>query len=219
MSILIAYEKTFSSITLFKESWEIFKQNKTFYIKNVLVFGLIALIADGLAEDKSMKLIDIVLQIINLIASWYGTYVLIKGSLSLIDHKPIGEDVYDITPGTVMSLLGASFLVMLGVIVGTVLLIIPGIIVALRTQFANYIVIDTGMHALPAVKKSFALTKGYFWSLVRLFMVFILLAIISVFPFLGFGFIITMPLFVITMARVYRIVSSEQSSIVETVQA
>lgn len=197
-------KKTFSAIAVLKDSWKLFLANKKFYLEVVLVFGLIAVVADLLTEDGSMRLVDVVLSIINAVATWYGSMVLMKASLSIAAHKPIAPDVYSFTPSTIFYLILTSILTGLGVLIGTILLIIPGIMFALRSSLAQYIVLEEKLAAVPAIKKSLALTKGYSWSLLRLILCFIVLAVISVFPLFGLGFIILMPVSTLAISLVYR---------------
>jgi uncharacterized membrane protein len=54
----------------------------------------------------------------------------------------------------------ASAFVMIGVIAGTFLLVLPGVIVYLRTRFVPYLVADAGLGAFEAIRESFRLTQG-----------------------------------------------------------
>jgi uncharacterized membrane protein len=56
--------------------------------------------------------------------------------------------------------LGASLLYVLSIIAGTILLIIPGILAAVRYSMASFLVVDRGMGPLEAMRKSAEITKG-----------------------------------------------------------
>lgn len=64
-----------------------------------------------------------------------------------------------------LSLFGVGFIYGLGVGVGFVLLIIPGIWLAVRYSMALFIVVGEGVGTSEALKRSAAYTKGYFWAI------------------------------------------------------
>ena len=72
----------------------------------------------------------------------------------------------------------ANLIVVALVILGFVMLIIPGIIIACRLAFVSYLVMDKNMEAMKAVEKSWQMTKGHGWTIFGM-------AIISFFLFIG----------------------------------
>jgi len=75
------------------------------------------------------------------------------------------------------------------VVIGFVMLIIPGIIIACRLTFVSYLVMDKKMEALTAIEESWRLTKGYGWTIfamgiVSFFMIIfgILMLIVGILP-------------------------------------
>ena len=75
------------------------------------------------------------------------------------------------------------------VVIGFIMLIIPGIIIACRLTFVSYLVMDKKMDAVTAVEESWRLTKGYGWTifamgLVSFFMIIfgILMLIVGILP-------------------------------------
>ena len=51
------------------------------------------------------------------------------------------------------------------IVIGFIMLIVPGIIFACRLAFVPYLVIDKNMEAMEALKASWAMTKGHGWSI------------------------------------------------------
>ena len=209
-------KKTFNVIQVLKDSWKLFLANKKFYLKTVLIFGLIAVVADMLSEDKSRRLVDVVLALISMVAYWYGTIVLMKASLAVTSGKPITEETSHLSWSAVFSLIVGSILVGIGSIVGFVLFVIPGLIFALRASLTQYIILDQNEKAIGAIKKSLALTKGYFWSFFRLTLCFVVLGIISVIPLMGLGFILLTPISTLMLSSVYRKLQTPVGETVET---
>jgi uncharacterized membrane protein len=71
----------------------------------------------------------------------------------------------------------ANLLVSIIVGVGFVLLIVPGIIFACKLTFVPFLVMDKKMEAVAAIKKSWAMTKGYSWTIFGMAIVSIFIAI------------------------------------------
>ena len=59
----------------------------------------------------------------------------------------------------------ANLIVTALIIIGFVMLIIPGIIIACRLAFVTYLVMDKNMEAMKAVEKSWQMTRGHGWTI------------------------------------------------------
>lgn len=197
-------KNTFSVFDTLKSAWQLFLVHKKFYLKTVLIFGGIALVADWMADDKSGRLVDTLLSLISTISSWYGSIILMKASLAVSKNQPIPQDVSTVSWQTLLALFVGSILVGIGSLIGFLLLIVPGIIFAVRTSLTSYVILDGEVKIIPAIKKSMALTKGYFWSFARLFLCICVLAVVSVFPLIGLGFIVLVPVSTLTFSLIYR---------------
>ncbi|WP_340112426.1 hypothetical protein [Maribellus mangrovi] len=77
-----------------------------------------------------------------------------------------------------LNIILANLIVSALVILGTMMLIIPGIIVACRLVFVSYLVMDKDMDAMKAVEKSWQMTRGHGWKVFGM-------AILSFFIFIG----------------------------------
>lgn len=197
-------KNTFSAFDTLKSAWQLFLVHKKFYLKTVLIFGAIALVADWMSDDKSMRLVDLILSIISGVASWYGSMILMKASLSVAKGQPIPENVTSVTWQVALALVVSSFLVGLGTFIGFFLLVVPGVIFAIRSSLTQYVILDGEAKIIPAIKKSMALTKGYFWSFFRLMLCVCALALLSVFPLMGLGFIVLVPVVTLALSLIYR---------------
>jgi hypothetical protein len=72
----------------------------------------------------------------------------------------------------------ANLIVTALVMIGIVMLIIPGIIIACRLAFVSYLVMDKNMEAMKAVEESWRLTRGYGWTIFGI-------GVISIFVFIA----------------------------------
>lgn len=88
-----------------------------------------------------------------------------------------------------LSIILANLLVFSLVLIGIIMLIIPGIIISCRLAFVSYLVMDKKLDPIAAVEESWRLTKGYGWTifamgLVSFFIIIagLILLIIGIFP-------------------------------------
>jgi len=91
-------------------------------------------------------------------------------------------------------IIGVSFLVMLGAGVGFVLLIVPGIILALMWSAAFPICVIEKLGPIKSLGRSAFLTKGHRWSLLGLFILFVVVAWVVYAVLLGVLFAIRSPI-------------------------
>jgi uncharacterized membrane protein len=103
----------------------------------------------------------------------------------------------------------ANIVVGLFVIAGIILLVLPGVIVAMATCFASYIIIDmdknvpfVGRSFWTAIKKSYEMTKGMKWKLFGFFLVLFGLNILGAVALIV-GLMVTIPVSMIALAAIY----------------
>lgn len=102
-----------------------------------------------------------------------------------------------------------EFLVALAVFVGILLLIVPGIILALMFSQAEYIIKDDKeIGCVDAMQQSAAMMQGHKWEYFVLVLSFIGWAILSVLT-LGIGFLFLAPYYQTTMAHYYEDLKQE----------
>ncbi|KND51243.1 MAG: hypothetical protein ABA06_02945 [Parcubacteria bacterium C7867-001] len=99
--------------------------------------------------------------------------------------------------------LGVNVLAVIIVLIGFILLIIPGIIASLAIMFAQYLVVDKGLNPIAAVKESARLTKGKRWKLLGFLLAIVgvnLLGLIA----LGIGMFVSVPVSIFAVVHMYR---------------
>ena len=84
----------------------------------------------------------------------------------------------------------AGLVVAIVVVLGLLMLIVPGIIFACRLTFVPYLIIDEKMEAMEALKTSWAMTKGHGWTIFGMALLAILIVIAGLIV-LFFGVIIS----------------------------
>jgi uncharacterized membrane protein len=195
----------FSKTDLLKEAWELFKKNLN------LLLGLIGvylayyiaqwLISYLFGNTPLASLLSLIFAILFL-AIQLGAYNMI---LKLVDGKnAVLKDLYtypNLTMKVVKNVV-AGFLVGLAVVGGLILLIIPGIYIAVRLMFFTYYIIDKDAGIIDSLKMSWELTKNGVMNLFLLALIF--LAINFVGAILVVGLAVTMPLTFLATALLYR---------------
>lgn len=97
------------------------------------------------------------------------------------------------------------------VIVGLILIIVPGIIVALALLFVNFIVIEREISAADALRESARITKGYRWQLFGLLLAVVGINILGLLC-LGVGLLVSIPVSTLAIVHAYRSLSGEEKT-------
>ncbi|MEK7062854.1 MAG: YciC family protein, partial [Patescibacteria group bacterium] len=109
--------------------------------------------------------------------------------------------------------LGVSILMPIVVIAGLILLIVPGIIWAVRFSFAPLILVDTKMGPIASMKESFTITRGNFWKFLLFWLAIAIINIVGLL-LLGVGLLLTIPASTFAMIHIYRTLSASRAAVV-----
>jgi uncharacterized membrane protein len=108
----------------------------------------------------------------------------------------------------------ATFLYELAMVIGLILLIVPGIILGAGLVMTNFILKDDPqIGAIDALAKSWKMTSGHKADLVGLFFSFLGWIILSIFT-LGIGFLFLYPYMYSTLAHYYEDLKAQQPEII-----
>lgn len=181
--------------------WETFKKNYLLFI----ALAAIDLIISGLpnfkleiAKNVSSTINPVIWLLEELVQIGVITIV-----LKVIDSKK--TDLGDMFENIRLywRYLSGTLLYGLIVFIGFILLIVPGVIWAIKYQFYGYLIIDKKMKPMDALRKSAEITEGERWNLFILgFALFgvILLGVLA----LGIGIFAALPVVWIAVAFIYR---------------
>jgi len=175
--------------------WDTTKSNIGFFIGIVIVAGLIQYVPDIIAAiiEADAPVLSIIVRIASFVLSLIIGMGLIKIFLRFCDgEKGEFSDLFSCYPLFFKYLIG-SILYGLIVTVGLILLIIPGIIWAIKFQFFDYLIVDKGLGPIDALEKSSEITRGVKWDL---FIFDILIGIINLLGLLCLlvGLFVTIPI-------------------------
>jgi uncharacterized membrane protein len=207
--------KMFEVGDVLSKGWEDFKGNAVNLIL-VLLAGMGVIIGVNIVVNilsavvRDSQMLVMVVALIGGVAGLIVNTLIQLGWLSVYLKVVRGKefsvgDVFSQSDKLVPAII-ASLLIGLGVIVGMILLVVPGIIIALMTSMTLYFIVDQNMGAMDAIKASIAATQG---KKLQLF-VFGLAAVgVSLLGALacGVGMLATIPLVSCAFARVYLAVS------------
>lgn len=190
--------------------WQTFKKRPGFLILAgvlILVLHIVLSLSDYI-PDPEVPAVTIVLILVSIVTIFLG-FLIDVGTLNLmlrVHDNVEGAKLSDLwRPDAYWRYLGTTILMVLAVLAGLILLIIPGIIIAIALSFGTLITVDKGMRPVAALKESWRLTKGYRWKLFLLGLATILLNIVGAL-LLIVGLFVTLPVSFIASVHAYRLV-------------
>lgn len=186
--------------------WETTKANLNLVVVLTLVAALATAIPSGIAEglNKTAPALAALFSLAGTVISLIVGVGVIRISLRLHDGGTATvRDLFAVEGPLLWRYFLASLLYALIVGVGLILLVVPGIIFAVRYVFYGYAVVDRNAAPMDALAQSAAATKGV-WGTVSLFGLAVLLLTILGALALGVGLLITTPISVLAAAWVYR---------------
>ncbi|MGB0756957.1 MAG: hypothetical protein ACPGO5_00705 [Patescibacteria group bacterium] len=198
-------EAPFTIKKVFSYSWTMYKHHIGFLVLLMLaLFGVSMFFGwvQGLAEDSQMLLM-LITGISWLVQIIIGM-ILIHVVLQLLDTHKASLQTATESFVSFWRYLGGVLLTSLIVTAGFFLLIIPGVYLAIRLQFVQYLIIDKNYSPLDAIQKSFELTRGVVFELFLLAIVFFVINVVGAALF-GLGLFVSVPLTLLATAYVYRL--------------
>lgn len=207
---------TISIKELFSYGWGKTKDHMWFVVGVTFVAFFITSVAQALLDNKNDAgfasfIIQIGLMALNVLLSIGGLSIFLKLSKGeTAEFKDLFAHYY---------LLWKFFLTQLVVnvivLVGFLLLIVPGFVWAMKYMFAPLIVVDKQVRPIEALKQSSRMTYGYKWDLFRLSVVVCLLNLAG-FLVVGIGLLITIPVSIFVFVYVYQKLSPQAETTLST---
>ena len=198
-------EAPFTIKKVFSYSWETYKHHIGFMlILMIALFGTSILFGwvQGLVENARVLLMLItgLSWLVQLIIGM----LLIHIVLQLLDTHTANVQAATESFDSFWKYLGGVLLTSLIVTAGFFLLIIPGIYLAIRLQFVQYLIVDKQYAPLDALQKSFELSRGIVFELFLLMIIFFVINVVGAALF-GLGLLVSVPVTLIATAYVYRV--------------
>lgn len=193
--------------TSIKYGWERVKENMQISLLSTLLMLALGAISGG-GKGLTKSLLGILAAVFLIIVRIGYTKIFLRLSDG---ESPKFNEIFS-EYSLFWKYLWLSILMGLAIGIGLILVIIPGIILAVRLSFAPIIIVDTKMGAITSMKESWAITQGSFWKLLWFWVVITLLNVIGIIPF-GLGLLITIPMSMFASIYIYRELSKSKAGV------
>lgn len=197
-------EKKFSKGEAIRFGWNTMKTNFWFFIGFsivvMLIYAIPGMVADAI--QKSIPLLSLLINVASFVLNLVIQMGLLRFSLRYCDNeKGAFADLFSCFP-LFFKYLAGSVLYGLMVMGGLLLLVIPGVIWAIKFQFFSYLIVE-GLGPVAALKKSAAITRGAKWDLFIFGLVIASIILLGVLCVLA-GLLVAAPTTYLAGAFVYR---------------
>lgn len=197
----------FSIDDAIRSSWGVFKKTPLQIIGFFVLLGF-TLILNSFIFNYLIELIgDSSLAWLQQLESWlFGALLqiaVLTFVLNLLSTQKTAIVKRLTDPMLILKVLVGTLLSSIVFMVGFILLIVPGIVFAVRLSYVNYLIIDKGMGPIEAIKESWRITANNFFSLLGFGVTIFLLNLFGL-VLLVVGLFITIPLSMLASAYVYR---------------
>ena len=198
--------ETFTASECIRFGWETFKKRPWFLIGAMIVYWLASWLVSAVFNAIGNE--SEVIKVLSTIASWLVTVLLSMGYAAFLlkAHDDVEHvSLYDLWhPQPYLKYLGMMILTTIVVGIGFLLLIVPGIILALMFMFTQYVVIEQNADPIEAMKESKRLTDGHKGTLFLLALMSLGLIIIGAVCLLV-GVLVAGPVVMLAMVHAYRL--------------
>lgn len=189
---------------LIKQAWELVKKNVrlvALLMGAFVVFNIVQSAVSGIFQNS--PLFSLVISLAFSALSIFFEIGFIKIVLKLVDGVKAEFQELWAYPQYFVNMLLSSILYGLIVVAGFILLIIPGIYLALRLQFYSFYVVDKNAGITDSLKMSWEKTRGKTLDLFFFVLLLIALNIVGALALLV-GLLVTIPVTFIAVALLYR---------------
>ena len=205
---------TFSAGQCISYGWETFKKRPWFFIGSYLLYTVVVgVLSSALLQiAKEGAVVGLVANILRLVVEIIAGMGMINFALRShddVEHVSIMDFWH---PAPFWSYTGATLLFWLIMLVGLILLIVPGIIWSLMFGFAGYLIIDRNLGPIEALKESKRITYGYKWELFLLGLAIFGIVILGLICLI-IGILVAYPIVLIAMAHAYRTLESKADAV------
>lgn len=199
--------KNFDKVGLIKQSWEIVKRNVQIIVLLMGVFVLYSFVQSFVVKALGESFISSLVSLAFTLGSIFLQIGFIKIVLKIVDGQKADIQQLWAYPQYFLRAVVVTIVMGLAIGIGLILLIIPGVYLALRLQFALYFLVDKDMAAMDSLKASWKATEG---NILNLFFFMLLLIGINILGAVALlvGLLITIPISFVAVSLLYRKLSA-----------
>lgn len=187
---------------VFSLGWEKVRGQLGFFIGLQFVVSAILIILALIAERGYSRILTyLIITFSPFISAFFGAASLNIYIMAHDGKKPTMKDLFNAP--NYWRLIWSSFLVGIVVSLGTVLLVLPGLFLAVALTFVPFLIIDQGLTIKAAFTQSYRASVDNFGKVLAVMVLGILLNILGAIPF-GLGLLITVPVTIMALIVLYR---------------
>lgn len=184
----------------FKAGWANVMKNPTAMIGGFVVVGVVMVVINLLVK---IPVVGLLVPIISMVANFFLFSNYYDMAFRVVNDQPaeIG-DLFKPHP-QLANFAATSFIMGIAIAIGSIFLVIPGLIAAVLLGFAPLLVIDRGMSPMDALKASVDLAKPHMMSLIGFGIAAFVVNFIGMLC-LGVGMLVTAPMTFMAVIQIYR---------------
>lgn len=206
---------TFTIEQCLQFGWRTFKARPWFFVGVVvLIFlaGLLSSVIQGVVFAAVGK--GVLGRVISFLISLVINTLIGIGSVTVFlkSHDAVMSATWNDLwrPSLFWKYLGTYLILAVVIIIGFILLIVPGVIALLMFMFATSLVVDKGLMPIEALKESARITKGHRWKLLGFVLVLVLVNLVGLIA-LVVGLLVSIPVSALASIHAYRELSGMAS--------
>jgi len=201
-------------VPILTRSWELLRQRPGTVIGAVMIpfsitIGVSALTGavEGVTEQLGSSTVATVVWVVLQVVGWIVPAWLQLGMVRVLLHVARGSSA------NLASLFGegqllfsvviASIVVTIGVVIGLVLLVVPGVVLALGWGFYTYTMVDQNLDPIESLRESWRVTNGYKTRLLIVSVAIGILALLATLVTCGVGVLVVLPIVSLGQTLVY----------------
>lgn len=182
-----------------KRAWSSYMGHVGTLASITLIFLVLTILLGSVGDDEGGGLLSLV----NTLLSFFASYVFTRLSISAVRGTSVSwGSAFSFHAHEFFWYILASIITFGLYIAGFILLIIPGIFLAVRLAFTNFALIDEDLTPIDAIKRSWELSRGSFWKLFLAGVLVIGLNVAGTMLF-GIGVLVSTPLSFLFSAYLY----------------
>lgn len=189
---------TFSIRESLSSAWELFKKHWMVLVGAMVLTAIAQSFPGYLMGDTNP-----IAQLLSYLISIFLSAGMMRLYLDATDGKMPDLQALFSQGKFFLNALFASILMWIAIMVGLVLLIVPGVYIATRLFFVMALVIDKGLGPIEAMRASWALTEGQILHLVKLWLTFVGILLLGALALIV-GLLVAVPVATLMLTIVYR---------------
>lgn len=193
----------FSISDALRFGWQTLKQNFWFFVLILIVAGLVSRAPAIFIREESPAITAGIIGLAAIILQLLVNLGLNKIALLLHDGaKPKWTELFSQYP-LLLKYLGASILYGVAVAGGLILLVVPGIYLAIKYTFFSFVMVDKHTGIMESLRLSAKLTDGVKWNLLGFGLLMCVINVLGALA-LMIGLFVTVPISLMAAVHVYR---------------